>query len=129
MYIVPSTTSSAAIEKLRVTFATHGLPEILVSDNGLVFVSGELRSSCDKTASNINFDNSTVPPFIKGLAERAVQTIKEGLKRMTGPLETRLSRFLLKYRVTSQATTEIAPTGLLMGHRIRTHLDLLYPTT
>ena len=34
VHIVPSTTSLAAIEKLRVTFATHGLPETLVSDDG-----------------------------------------------------------------------------------------------
>ena len=48
---------------------------------------------------------------------------------MKGPLEARLPRFLLKYRVTPQATTGIAPTELLMGCRIRTYLDLLYPTT
>ena len=43
VHVVPSTTSSAAIEKLRVTFATHGLPETLVSDYGPVFVSRELE--------------------------------------------------------------------------------------
>ena len=68
-------------------------------------------------------------PSSNGLVERAVQTVKEALKKMTGPLETRILTFLLKYRVTPQDTTEIAPTKLLMGHRIRTHLDLLYPTT
>ena len=48
---------------------------------------------------------------------------------MTGLVETRLPRFLLKYRVIPQATTGIAPTELLMGRRIHTHLDLLYLTT
>ena len=68
-------------------------------------------------------------PSSNGLAERAVQTVIEGLKRRTGPLETRLPRFLLKYHVTRQATKGIVPTELLMGRRIHTHLDLLYPTT
>ena len=38
-------------------------------------------------------------------------------------------RFLLKYRVTPHAMTGIAPAELLMGCRIQTLLDLLYPTT
>ena len=47
---------------------------------------------------------------------------------MEGPLETRLARFLFKYRETPQAATGIAPAEPLMGRRLRTHLDLLYPT-
>lgn len=47
---------------------------------------------------------------------------------MSGPLEVKMARFLFKYRVTPQATTGIAPAELLMGRRLRTHLDLLYPT-
>ena len=46
---------------------------------------------------------------------------------MTGPLEVRVQRFLFKYRVTPQATTGVSPAKLLMGRRIRTHLDPLYP--
>ena len=53
--------------------------------------------------------------------------MKEALKKMTGPLEVRVQQFLFKYRVTPQATTGVSPAELLMGRRIRTHLDLLYP--
>ena len=35
--------ATTTIEKLRTTFATHGLPEVLVSDNGLTFVSTEFE--------------------------------------------------------------------------------------
>ena len=38
---VPSATSTNTISVLRAVFATHGPPEILVSDNGAVFTSGE----------------------------------------------------------------------------------------
>jgi len=44
---------------------------------------------------------------------------------MTGPLETLISRFLLKYRVIPQATTGTALVELLMGRRIHAHVDLL----
>ena len=52
--------------------------------------------------------------------------MKEAFKKMTGPLEVRVQRFLFKYRVTPQATTGVSAAELLMGRRIRTHLDLLY---
>ena len=44
IHCVNSATSSATNEKLRPAFALHGLPEILVSDNGSNFVSGEFKS-------------------------------------------------------------------------------------
>ena len=40
---VNTSTSSATIEKLRITFATHGLPEIVVTDNGSNFVGREFE--------------------------------------------------------------------------------------
>ena len=45
-------------------------------------------------------------PASKGLAERAVQTFKQGIKRLReGMVETKLSRFLMKYRLTPHATS------------------------
>ena len=40
---VTNPTSAATIEHLYSTFATHGLPEMLVSDNGSVFTSSEFE--------------------------------------------------------------------------------------
>src|SRR4029434_5029210 len=58
----------------------------------------------------------------------AVQTVKEGLKRMKGDtLSTRLSRFLFKYRLTPQTTNARAPAEMLMGRRPKSKLDLLRP--
>ena len=42
--IVPSTSSEAIIRALRPTFATHGIPDQLVSDNGTGFTSSEFNS-------------------------------------------------------------------------------------
>ena len=46
---------------------------------------------------------------------------------MDGPINVRLSRFLLQYRVTPQTTTGLSPSQLLMGRKIRTCLDALHP--
>lgn len=127
-HIVRSTSAAATIEKLRQVFATHGLPETLVSDNGSAFVSSEFEAFLKYNGVK-HLTTAPYHPASNGLAERAVQTVKNGLKKMNGPLETRISRFLFKYRVTPQATTGISPSELLMHRRIRTHLDLLYPTT
>ena len=67
-------------------------------------------------------------PASNGLAERAVQTFKEGLKRFkTGTLSARLSRFLLWYRITPHSTTGSSPSELMWGRRLRSKLDLLLP--
>ena len=52
---------------------------------------------------------------------------KDSVSKLEGPMEVRLSKFLFKYRVTPHTTTGISPAELLMGRRLRTHLDLLYP--
>ena len=45
VHITNSATSTITIDKLRNTFATFGLPEILVTDNGTNFTSKELTNS------------------------------------------------------------------------------------
>ena len=68
-------------------------------------------------------------PSSNGQAERAVQTVKQGLKRMPGKsVQERLSKFLFKYRLTHHSTTGIAPCELLMKRKLRSSLDLLFPT-
>lgn len=41
--IVPSMSSGAVINILRLLFATHGIPDVLVSDNGTAFTSIEFK--------------------------------------------------------------------------------------
>ena len=38
-----------------------------------------------------------------------------------------VNNFLLTYRVTAHATTDVAPSQLLMGRTLRTRLDLIHP--
>jgi hypothetical protein len=122
-----TSTSSATIEKLRTVFATHGLPEKLVSDNGSCFTSEEFEQFLVKNGIK-HVTSAPYHPASNGLAERAVQTFKEGMKKMKeGSIETKVSRFLFKYRITPQTTTGVAPAELLMGRKPLSRLDLLTP--
>ena len=92
-----SITSSKTIEKLRIIFANHGLPRKVVTDNGPSFTSEEFKSFM---SGNCITHITTAPyhPSCNGLAERAVQTFKNGLKRTQGvSIQERLSKFLFTY--------------------------------
>ena len=122
-----TSTSSATIEKLRIVFATHGLPEIVVTNNGSNFVSREFE---DFLKQNVICHIRTAPyhPASNGMAERAVQTFKEGMKKMNeGSVKTRVSRFRARYRITPQTSTGVSPAELRLGRKPRSRLDLVYP--
>ena len=126
-HIMSNITAPITIDKLRAVLAVHGLPETVVTDNGTSFTSELL---CEFMQQNGIHPIRTAPfhPASNGLAERAVQTVKEGLKRMTGDsLSTRLSRFLFKYRLTPRNTTARTPAEMIMGSRPKPRLDLLRP--
>ena len=43
-HITGTATSSATIEKMRISFSTYGLPDTVVSDNGTCFTSKEFEA-------------------------------------------------------------------------------------
>ena len=88
--IMSTSTSAATIENLHVMVATHGLPDVLVSDNGSCFTCQEflefMRLNGIKHVRSAPFK-----PASNGQAECAVQIIKQGLRRVTqGSLQRRL---------------------------------------
>ena len=129
VHIVNKATSQSTIEKMRATFATHGLPEMLVIDNGTAFTSTEFEAFLQKNGIR-HVKSAPHHPATNGLAERAVQTFKAAMKKASTdtPIETRVSRFLFHYRLTPHSTTGIPPAELLFGRRPRSHLDLLHPS-
>ena len=42
-------------------------------------------------------------------------------------MESKVSHFLCKYRVTSHSTTGASPAKLIFGRPLHTYLDLLHP--
>ena len=125
--VVSSTTSAATTKALRSIFATHGLPEILVSDNGPAFTSIEFKTFLKENGIR-HITTAPYHPAGNGLAERAVQTFKQALKKEpTVDLDTQLSKFLFRYRMTPHATAGVPPAELLMQRKLRSRLDLLKP--
>ena len=72
--------STATVDRLRQTFSTQGLPEIIVSDNGSNFTSKEFETFL-KLSGIKHITTAPYHPASNGLAERAVQTVKEGIKK------------------------------------------------
>ena len=127
---VTNATAAATVTAMRRLFATYGIPETVVSDNGTQFVSEEF--------ANFLFNNNvehvqTAPkhPSSNGLAERAVQTVKSGVKKTSGTsfmsLEMRIQVFLMTYRITPQGTTSKSPSELMFKRRIRSRMDHVRP--
>lgn len=114
-----SLTSSADITThLKSIFARHGIPETLISDNGPQFSS----STFSDFATSYGFKHVTSSPKhprSNGEAERAVQTVKNLLKKAQDPYLA-----LLSYRSTP-LQNGYSPAQMLMGRRLRTTVPIL----
>jgi transposase InsO family protein len=125
----PSTSSSAVIDELRTLFAKFGLPETIVTDNGTGFTSQEFKTYLKNNGVK-HVTSSPYHPASNGLAERAVQIVKRGLKKVTsGKMSARIAEVLFTYRVSPHTTTGVSPAELLLGRQLRTRLDLIRPNT
>ncbi|CAL9706063.1 unnamed protein product [Knipowitschia caucasica] len=69
-------------------------------------------------------------PATNGLAERFVQTLKQGLRAFADApisLQQKLANVLFAYRNATHATTNRTPAMLFLGRGLRSRLDLLKP--
>ena len=125
--LVSATSAAATIKILRKLFATHGLPDLVFTDNGTAFKSREFSDFLSR--NNIKMGHtSTYHPATNGQAERMVQTTKRFLERLTeGDWSVKIARFLLNQHVTPHSETGVAPCELLMGRQLVTALNRLKP--
>ena len=119
------------IEKLKVTFAYIGLPNIIVSDNGPPFNSNSFTQFCHVNGINV-LKSPPYHPQSNGLAERHVQTVKQAIKKMlmqnsTLTIEQQIVNFLFSYRNTPSSTTGLSPNEYIFKIKPRTLLDLIKP--
>ena len=105
-------------------FARHGIPELVLSDNGPQYASEEFR----RFAAEYGFTHVTSSPHYhraNGAAEKGVQTVKRMLMKESDPYLG-----LLAYRASPQLGL-YSPAELLMGRKLRTtvvtHSDDLKP--
>ncbi|XP_064465302.1 uncharacterized protein K02A2.6-like [Ornithodoros turicata] len=128
VFPVKSTSAESTIDVLRLVFAQHGLPDLIVSDNGPAFASAQYLDFLTRNGIR----RMLVPPYhpaSNGAAERVVQTVKNKLKKSApGCFKTQIARFLFQYRTTPHEVTGRAPCELLTGRMFKTPLDVLRPS-
>ena len=126
-----NTTSSFTIQALTTLFARFGLPNLIVSDNGPQFKSGEFA----KFLRNIGVRHITTAPFSpasNGAAENAVRTVKNALKRVlfnkkSNDVFLALHNFLFDYRNTPHLTTKQTPSWLMFKRNINFRFSRFHP--
>ncbi|XP_032090813.1 uncharacterized protein K02A2.6-like, partial [Thamnophis elegans] len=81
LVLMGSTTAESTVRALRRLFATHGLPDLVVSDNGPQFMS----TTFQEFLAEQGIRHAPIAPYhpaSNGRAERAVRSAKEALGRM-----------------------------------------------
>ena len=128
IHVVEKASSSATILKCRETFAIHGLPEIMVSDNGTCFTSSEFQSFVSECGVK-HIKSAPYHPATNGLAENAVKSFKRSIKKMhvSGSVKITVAKYLLQQHITPHTVTGQTPAELLMKRRLRSRLDVVKP--
>ncbi|XP_011699445.1 PREDICTED: uncharacterized protein K02A2.6-like [Wasmannia auropunctata] len=131
VHLIKSINAEKTIEKCRKIFTTFGLPQVLVSDNGRTFVSKEFKFFLEQ---NGIFHRCTAPYNLatNGLAERFVQTMKQGLRKLGATeknVKVNLQKFLFYYRLLAHPESGKSPAELMFGRSLNSRLNLIFPKT
>lgn len=101
IYIMKNIIAENTIEKCWEIFSSFGIPRILATDNGRMFISQEFQDFI-KTNGIIHKRTAPYYPATNGLVERFVQTLKQGLRKvklMKNMIEENVQKFLFHYRI------------------------------
>lgn len=112
------TTSQGVITVMKSTFARHSIPDVVISDNGPQFASGEFREFSEKWEFQHMTDLQS-----NGQAEQTVQTVKNMLKKAQSSNGDPYIA-LLEYHNTPIESVGFCPAQLLMGCRLKSKLPV-----
>lgn len=107
--------SDEVIEKLKIIFSNHGIPEELIADN-MPYSSYKMQ----QFAREWGFKITTSSPYYtksNGLAEKAVGIAKNLLKKTCD-----IHYALLEYRNTPRLSTGLTPAQMLMGRMLKSKI-------
>lgn len=109
-------------------FATFGLPQTIVSDNGRQFVSQQFREFC-RVRGIRQVTAAPYHPRTNGLAERFVRTFKDRMRASSGVDNgyRKLHEILFSYRNTPHGTTGRSPAEAMFGRQLRCIFDNIKP--
>ena len=122
-----STKAEKVIMFLEDVFSRYGFPELLRSDNGPQFVSGEFQAFLSQ--SGVKWISTTpLWPQANGEVERMNRTILKVLKIAKSEnkdLQKALREFTVAYSSTPHTATGMTPLALMFGRETRTKLPML----
>lgn len=126
---LPDTRSTTIIRKLKSHFARHGIPDMVISDNGPQYVSEDFK----RFSRQWEFKHKTSSPAYpqsNGMAESAVKTAKRLLKKAKADGKDPYIA-MLDHRNTPSQGIKASPAQRLFSRRTRTlmpmHDNLLQP--
>ena len=132
VHVTRSSSAATAITHLTQMFATHGIPEVITSDN-VLFGSEEFTAWCKQLGIKHRkitplwpAANAQVERFNKTLEKTIRIALVEGRN-----WRSELFVFLMNYRNTPHSSTGVSPASLMMNRYIRTKipsLDLSRPS-
>ena len=111
-------TSHSVIKALREVFATHGIPDVIMSDNGPQYSAETFRQFAEAYHFT-HVTSSPKYPQANGEVERAIRTAKSMLRKNEDIFSA-----LLTHRSTP-LQNGYSPSELLMGRRLQTQLPTL----
>ena len=116
-------TTHNVIDTLSTIFCRFGVPKVLVTDNAAEFTSNELNEFCRKNGIS-KMESPPYHPQSNGVAERGVQTVKNGLKAWkldTSHMSFKdfLKRLLLHHRACFRRPDGRTPGEVVYGRAMR----------
>ena len=128
VFLTSMPTTSFVIQALRKCFSREGIPQVLVTDNGSQFCSGEMKTWLDSIGCR-HLRTAPRHPCSNGAAENLVKTVKNALAsanpKSLPELEAFLDNFLLQYRNAAHTTTKESPARLFKSRALRSSLRCL----
>ena len=114
-------TSQTVKVHLSQVFARFGIPRILVSDNCPEFVSSDLKQ-CFESLGIKKMESPIYYPRANGIAERAVQTVKQAIQAWSSNLNVSFGAFLQRALMTHRNTSKTrgkTPVEVLVVRKVR----------
>ena len=125
--IVHSTRAATVIPKLDKIFSVHGIPDVIISDNGPPFNGDEYARYLKVLGIQAKFStpywpqgNATVERFMQPLGKASKTAKLQGR-----PWKQELNRFLLQYRTTPHCTTGVPPSELFFNCTVKGKLPVI----
>ena len=109
------TLSRTIVHKTEAQFARHGVPEILLTDNGPQFIASEYEGLCNRYHIQ-HITSSPYWPQGNGKAEATVKIVKQFMKKSG---KNYLNEALLTYRNTPPQGHSLSPSQRCNGRRLR----------